>query len=72
MGKMNKLSIVITNIQRALGSGKPLLVEITIFDQLGAKQAMQLIPASMCIGNLEKGQILVLAPKDQVSIKETM
>jgi len=66
---MNRLSIVITKIHRALGTQKPLMVEITIFDQLGTPQSMNLIPASMCIGNLEVGQKLVLVPIDQAAIK---
>ena len=68
---MNRLSIVITKIHRALGSERPLMVEITIFDQLGTAQSMTLIPATMCIGSLEIGQKLVLAPIDQVIIKGT-
>jgi len=66
---MNRLSIVITKIHRALGSERPLMVEITIFDQLGTPQSMNLIPASMLVGNLEVGQKLVLVPIDQVAIK---
>ena len=68
---MNRLSIVITKIHRALGSERPLMVEITIFDQLGTAQSMTLIPASMCMGNLEVGQKLMLVPIDQVAIKSS-
>jgi hypothetical protein len=66
---MNRLSIVITKIHRALGSERPLMVEITIYDQLGTPQFMHLIPATMLVGNLEVGQRLVLVPIDQVAIK---
>jgi len=69
---MNRLSIVITKIHRALGSERPLMVEITIFDQLGTPQSMNLIPATMLIGNLEVGQRLVLAPIDQVTLKNNV
>ena len=64
-----RLSIVVTNINRDLITQRPVMVEITIFDQLGTKQSMQLIPASMCAGNLEIGQRLMLVPIDQFVLK---
>lgn len=67
--KMNRLNIIITNIHRALGSQRPLMVEITLFNQLGAEQLKTVIPATMCIGDLEVGQELVLAPKEQAIVK---
>lgn len=65
-----RFNIIITNIHYAFGTTIPLMVEITIFNQLGAEQLKTLIPASMCRGNLKENQELVLAPKDQIRLTE--
>lgn len=59
------MRIVITDIKFDMIRKTPMLITITVFDQLGAEQIkLPNLPTSLFHGELEVGQRLYLAPKE--------